>query len=122
MDSSKIPDSRAATESPAPAKRFPQWREVEQDFWIDMFEHFSEIVLEHVPQEDSDLEVAIQRSGGAEEFYRSKVRIAAVLADEATVEMLYRFERQKPVSQQRRINDHSDGPDRNRAKRRTYRR
>lgn len=95
---------------PAPPKRFPQWREVEQDFWLDMFESYSEIMLNQIPDEETVFKQDLLKAGGETEYFRSKVKLAAALADEATIEMIYRFERQKPISRQKRsTGDSGDG-------------
>lgn len=84
---------------PAPAKLFPQWREVEQDFWLDMFETYSETLLSQNPEEDAlKFNYDLDR---CEPYMVQKIKLAAKLADEATKEMIYRFERQKPLKQQR---------------------
>jgi len=108
MGSSRTADLPEDVEAPAPKKLFPQWSSVEQDFWIDMFEQFSENMLSQLPEEDADLNRAIERAGGEDEFFKEKIRLAAVLADKATQEMIYRFERQKPVAIQRRASGHGD--------------
>jgi len=97
MDSAKITDSRDDN-SPAPPKLFPQWREVEQDFWLDMFDSYSEVLLNQNPEEDVD---KIRDPDTWESYMIQKVRLAAKLADEATKEMVYRFERQKPMKVQK---------------------
>jgi len=116
MASSRIQDLQAGGEKPAPAKLFPQWSDVEQDFWLDMFEQYSDTMLHNLPEEDMDLNRAIEKAGGEDEFYKEKIRLAALLADKATQEMIYRFERQKPLATQRRAS--GCGPDDKTKKRR----
>ena len=110
----------------APAKMFPQWSAVEQDFWLDMFETYSETLLNQVPEEEADLRRQIEQAGtqdmGQDEkrtaYFTGIIQLAAKLADEATVEMIYRFERQKPVNRQRKLSGGGDDKDKSRKRRR----
>lgn len=114
MDEARNTAHLNPSDQPAPAKMFPQWREVEQDFWVDMFEQFSDTMLNQIPEEEADLQKQIEKAGGQDNFYTEKIKLAALLADEATKEMIYRFHRQKPIPKQRR-------PTEDRAKKKTRR-
>lgn len=77
-------------DQPAPPKLFPQWRTVEQDWWMDCFQDFSQLLLEQRKEEQGYEDIT-------QDARVSRIREAALLADEATKEMIYRFTRQQPV-------------------------
>lgn len=73
--------------------RFPKWGSREQDFWLDMFNSFSQALL---PQESieeyekagyHDSEITPE----VEARMIARIQVAARLADSAVQEMLYRF-------------------------------
>lgn len=110
-----------AEDSPARPKRFPQWTRLEQEFWQDMFETYSETLLQQDPMLDSELSNRNPYQLADEqqiEYLVQKVQIAARLADEATIEMIYRFERQQPVKRQRQRMGGDGGDDRHKKRKR----
>ena len=94
---------------PAPSKMFPQWTRAEQDFWLDMFADFSAILLEQNPEEDEKRWQQPEAFEQNQEYFTSKIKIAARLADEATLEMIYRFERQATSPRRPRRDDRDGG-------------
>lgn len=89
--------------TPAPTKLFPKWSAVEQDFWIDRFEALTDSLIEQYdqaePKDTDDPRYPVTPSGS---WYTDRIKLAAQLADEATKEMIYRFERQRPIPRQQK--------------------
>lgn len=98
MESQRTRDLQGDNNSPAPAKLFPQWREVEQDFWLDRFESITDLLLDQFEMPEMEESASGDHPAvPSDDWYVSRVQLAAKLADEATKEMIYRIERQKPV-------------------------
>lgn len=111
-------------EPPASEKMFPKWTLEVQEFWMDTFENMYQLLLEQNPDEDSDLLTRKEFPVITEKqltYLEDKVKVAARLSDLATVEMLYRFERQRPnrttPKERRKQSRGRDRDDRNPSKR-----
>ena len=93
--------TKSGDEIAATRKLFPKWSRYEQDWWMDTFQMLAEQLVQSYLEETPTYE---SLSDKETEYYVDRIRLAAKLADEATKEMIYRFERQQPLRTQARMN------------------
>ena len=115
-------------DQPAPARRFPRWTVIEQDFWFDVFQQYSGQLLDLEPDELLDMPIAARHGGQPRLmsenaiYYKDKIALAADLADEAVIQMQYRFYRQQPINRQEpRDSSRKDRGDKNQRRRKRVR-
>lgn len=85
----------------ATKRLFPKWSRYEQDWWMDTFQMIAEQLVQSYLDETPTFETLSEKET---DYYVDRIRLAAKLADEATKEMIYRFERQQPLRTQARMN------------------
>lgn len=80
----------APLDTSIPRKRFPQWTPEEQDFWIDMFDSFSQQFIGARLEKWSEAG-GMTNCDAQLHLMQDDLRWASELADVAVQEMQYRF-------------------------------